>query len=312
MSLRPEDPRPWIGGEPMPSHVAFGLNIVNVRPDCVVAFAQAAEQLGFESVWSGEHVALPKVPDWARAHPMARILGDRFNERMVGFSPDSPFLDPMVLLAHLAAATSRIRLGIGIYMLVLRDPVLVARTIASLDVLSKGRLDLAVGLGWCEEEYAYTGNDWAVRGRRTDEMLRALRVLFEDPAPEFHGEFFDFGPLGFEPKPVQKPRLPIHVGGQSRAAVRRAAELGDGWYGTTDLDHFALVREALSEADRAQDDFQYSVITLEGVLPPARIAELVDAGIERIVITPWSRTRTGEVGREGLTAVEKCARACGL
>lgn len=290
----------------------FGLNIVNLRPDCVVEFARLAEELGFESVWSGEHVALPRKPDWARAHPAARILGDRFTEEMVGFVPESPLLDPMVVLAHLAAATSCIRLGIGIYILALRDPVLAGRTIASLDVLSQGRLDLAVGLGWCEEEYRYTGNDWCARGRRTDESIRALRALFEQEAPEFHGEFFDFGPIGFEPKPLQRPRFPIHVGGQSRAAVRRAAALGDGWYGTVDLSHFAMVREALEEAGRADDRFELSAITLEGAPSRARIDEFAAAGVERLVVTPWPRTRTGEVGREGLDAVERCARACGL
>ena len=98
----------------------------------------------------------------------------------------------MTVLAHIAGATSSIRLGIGIYLLALRNPVLVGRTIASLDVLSNGRLDMAVGLGWTPDEYSFTNNVWDTRGRRTNEMIRCLRTLFEDDEPEFHGEFFDF------------------------------------------------------------------------------------------------------------------------
>ena len=104
-------------------------------------------------MWSGEHVCLPMTADWWKKFPGADALGDAFTEEMVPFGPDSIFLDPMIALAHLAAATSRVRLGIGIYMLALRDPVLVGRMIASLDVLSNGRLDMAIGLGWNEDEY---------------------------------------------------------------------------------------------------------------------------------------------------------------
>lgn len=210
--------------------VKVGLNIVWVKPEDVVAFAQAAEELGFESVWSGEHISLPATPDWWKSFPLADVLGDAFTEDMVPFTPHSIFLDPMIVLAHIAAVTDRIRLGIGIYMLTLRDAVLVGRTLASLDVLSGGRLDMATGLGWTEDEYRFTANEWKVRGKRCNELIRALRVLFEQENPEFHGEFFDFDPIGFEPKPIQRP-LPIHIGGGGPPALRRAATLGDGWYG---------------------------------------------------------------------------------
>ena len=101
--------------------------------------------------------------------------------------------------------------------------------IASLDVLSNGRLDMAIGLGWNEDEYPFTNNEWKTRAAYERDH-RALRVLFADERPEFHGEFFDFAPIGFQPKPVQQPRLPIHIGGGGPPAVR-AATLGDGWYG---------------------------------------------------------------------------------
>ena len=108
----------------------------------------------------------------------------------------------MIVLAQLASATSRVRLGIGIYMLALRDPVLVGKTLATLDLLSGGRIDMAVGLGWTADEYSFTGNNWKTRGRRMNEMIRALRVLWEDEHPEFHGEFFDFGPWASNRSPA--------------------------------------------------------------------------------------------------------------
>lgn len=286
-----------------------GLNIVWPKPEHVVEFAQAAEQLGYESVWSGEHVSLPVKPDWWKLFPGADALGDDFTEEMVPFTPDSVFLDPMVVLAHVATATTRVRLGIGIYMLTLRDAVLVGRTLASLDVLSGGRLDMATGLGWTEDEYRFTGNDWKVRGKRCNELIRALRVLFEQHRPEFHGEFFDFDQIGFQPKPVQQP-FPIHIGGGGMPAMRRAATLGNGWYGMpTAIPEIERLR---AEAGRADEPFVYSTITVQGPVPLADLEAMASLGVHRVVVTPWPGTRVGEVGREGLDMVERYAREIGL
>jgi alkanesulfonate monooxygenase SsuD/methylene tetrahydromethanopterin reductase-like flavin-dependent oxidoreductase (luciferase family) len=140
----------------MTAAIKIGLNLVWVKHECLVEYAQLAEALGFESVWSGEHVAIPARPDWFEGPEQDKHLAGPGRELKMPFHPDSLFLDPMIVLAHLAAATKKVRLGIGIYMLALRDPVLVGRTIASLDVLSGGRLDMAVGLGWLPDEYAFT------------------------------------------------------------------------------------------------------------------------------------------------------------
>jgi probable F420-dependent oxidoreductase len=292
----------------MTAPLKVGLNIVWAKPQDVVAFAQAADDLGFESVWSGEHVALPARPDWWRIFPLADILGDAFTEDMVPFSPHSDFLDPMVVLAHLAAATKRVRLGVGIYMLTLRDAVLVGRTLASLDVLSGGRLDMATGLGWTEDEYRFTGNEWKTRGRRCNELIQALRVLFEEENPEFHGQFFDFGPIGFQPKPVQRP-LPVHVGGGGPPARRRAATLGDGWYGEASA--MPEIERLRAEAGRAELPFQYTTISL-GAPPLAELEDLARLGVHRVVVTPWPGRTVGEVGREGLDEVERYAKEIGL
>ena len=286
----------------------IGLNIVWAKPSDVVAFARAAEDLGYESVWSGEHVSLPTKPDWWKVFPLAEILGDEFTEDMLPFTPRSPFLDPMIVLAHVAAATTRVRLGIGIYMLTLRDAVLVGRTLASLDVLSGGRLDMATGLGWTADEYHFTGNDWSTRGKRCNELIRALRALFEQDAPEFHGDFFDFDPIGFEPKPLQKP-LPIHIGGGGQPALTRAATLGDGWYGEAHA--IPEIERLRAEAGRADLPFEYSTVSL-GPVPLGELEALAEKGVDRVVVTPWPGRRVGEVGREGLDDIERYAAEVGL
>jgi probable F420-dependent oxidoreductase len=285
----------------------IGLNIVWVKPELQVEVSQLAEQLGFESVWSGEHVGLPKYDDWWKNYPSVLAKGEAGTIDDVSFGPDSPFLDPMVILAAIAAATKKIRLGVGIYMLPLRDAILAARMVASLDVVSGGRLDLAVGLGWSEGEYRFTNNEWKLRAKKMDETIRAMRVLFEEETPEFHGEFFNFGPLGFQPKPIQKP-LPILIGGGTPPAERRAGRLGNGWHGSPDS--IPAIRQHLADAGRADEPFQFSSITL-GPVYAEDLAAMAEKGAHRAVVTPWL-TKVGETGREGFATLEKYAKDIGL
>jgi probable F420-dependent oxidoreductase len=290
--------------------IKVGLNIVPVPPSQLVAVAQAAEDLGFESLWSGEHLALPMEGYW-QGYPGAKGPED------VPFKPDSVFLDPLVTLAHLAAVTTRVRLGVGIYMLALRNAVLAAKMIATVDVLSNGRLDLAVGLGWTEHEYRYTGNDWKTRGKRMNESIDAIDVLLTREHPEFHGEFFDFPPLGFQPKGVQQPRPKIHIGGGSTSAMRRAATRGDGWYGGGGSPQTArsLVEQLgamRSEAGRGDLPFEYSSISLRSRPTPEFLDELAAAGYHRIVVTPWSGRRMREAQHDPIGPIESYAREIGL
>ena len=233
--------------------------------------------------------------------------GEQGTEKDVLFGPKSKFLDPLITLAAIAGATTKIRLGVGIYMLALRDAVLAARMIGSLDVLSNGRLDLAVGLGWSEAEYRFTGNDYKARGKKMDETIRAIRACFEMETPEFAGEFYNFGPLGFEPKPIQKP-LPILIGGNSAPAERRAGRLGNGWHGP--LASIPAIKAHLAEAGRADEPFQWSNITF-GVLSRKELEAMKTQGATRIVVTPFN-AKVGEVGEEGLSQVEQYARDIGL
>jgi probable F420-dependent oxidoreductase len=291
----------------MAAPIKVGINIVFVKPDSVVEISRAAEDLGFESVWSGEHVSLPVREDWWRSYPSVVAAGEAGHEKMVPFKPSSVFVDPMTVLAFVASATKTIRLGIGIYLLALRNPILVGRTIATLDILSGGRLDLGVGLGWTPWEYEFTENDWKTRARRLDESIRCLRALFEEDEPEFHGEFFDFPKIGFQPKPLQKP-LPIHVGGSTAAAVRRAVALGDGWYGGDAF--LPQLRQGLAEQGRDPKRFQLSTIQMGAAPTRADLEGLAEKGVERIVVVPWRSRKP--VGPEGVEILQAYAREIGL
>ncbi len=211
----------------------IGVALFRLRPERMAAVARHAEALGFESVWVPEHLVLPTRI--ASRYPYAP-------DGVPPFAPDAPHLDPLILLTHVAAATSRIRLGTNIYLLPLRHPLVTARLAMSLDVLSGGRLTLGVGVGWLAEEFQAAGIEFQTRASRTRECVRALRALWTEAEPEFHGRFFSFGPVKFEPKPVQKPHPPIVFGGETEAALRRAAALGDGWYGVGHTPESAAVQ----------------------------------------------------------------------
>src|SRR5207249_1938313 len=206
-------------------------------------------------VWVPEHLVLPTRI--TSRYPYAP-------DGIPPFSPDAPHLDPLVLLTHVAAATARIRLGTSVYLLPLRHPLVTARLALSLDVLSGGRLTLGVGVGWLAEEFQAAGIDFQTRAARTRECVRALRTLWTETEPEFHGRFFSFGPLRFEPKPVQQPHPPIVFGGETEAALRRAAALGDGWYGVGHTPESAAVqatklRALLAAAGRGAAPFELTV-----------------------------------------------------
>ena len=259
----------------------LGLFSINmgpcVAPDAVAAAARAAEDAGFDSVWAGEHVILPdpQVPP----SPMA---------------PQDPALDPLLGLCWAAAATTTIRLATGIVILPQRNPVVLAKQVASLDVLSGGRVTLGVGVGYLEPEFRAIGANFEERGAVTDEFIEAMQHLWDDEHPEFHGRFADFGGtqgVDAHPRPLQRP-LPIVVGGRSAPAFRRAVARGHGWYG------FALapedtaaclegLRRAAGEVDRpaSRGDLEITV-TPRGRMTADRVAAFRDLGVDRLVPMP--------------------------
>lgn len=254
----------------------LGLFGVNIGPCADPALQErvvrAAEESGFESVWTGEHVVLP------------------LRDNPVPVPAETPFLDSLVTLARLAGTTRRLRLGTGILVLPHHNPVLLAKALASLDVVSGGRLIAGFAGGYAEAEFRALGADFARRGVRTDEALRAMRVLWTEPEPRFTGRFWAFADIRFEPKPVQRPHPPIVIGGHAEPALRRAARAGDGWYGFGLTVEAAIplierLRALRAESARAGDPLEISLTTFESMTPDL-VERAARSGIDRLIWYP--------------------------
>lgn len=263
----------------------FGLMFANtgpyVRGEHAITLARAAEEAGFESVWTVEHVIVPAGYESEYPYdPSGRMPGGE----------DAPIPDPLVWLTWVAAATERINLATGILILPQRNPVVLAKETATLDHLSGGRLRLGIGVGWLEEEFAGLGVAFEGRGRRADEYVAAMRTLWRDPDPSFEGEFVRFSHARMWPKPAQPDGVPIIVGGHTGAAARRAGRLGDGFFpGRTDPERltqlFEEMRRSAKEAGRDPDAIE---ITGGGALDPEGIKVYADLGVSRIIVpTLW-------------------------
>jgi probable F420-dependent oxidoreductase len=264
----------------------FGINFgACAQPETAARVAQAAERAGFESVWTGEHVVLPD-PQAPPSPVPAQV----------------PMLDPAVALTHVAAHTQRLRLGTGIIILPQRNPLVLAKELASLDVLSGGRLIFGYAAGYLHQEFAALGIPFADRGARTDEYLDAILALWTQEKPRFAGRFVSFDGIDAQPRPVQQPHPPLVVGGQSPPAYRRAVSHGHGWYG------FALdverTRECLAGLEKAAAEVarppELGRLEISISPPPGldgdgarRYAEL---GVDRLVLLP------APAGEEGLLA----------
>lgn len=254
----------------------FNINMgSNATPDQLAATARAAEAAGFESLWAGEHIVLPdpQVPP----SPMG---------------PQDPALDSIVALTWAAAATSTIRIATGIVILPQRNPVVLAKEIASLDVLSDGRFMFGVGVGYLEPEFRAIGANFADRGAVTDDHLDAMARLWYDDHPEHHGPFSDFAGVDAHPRPVQRP-IPIVIGGRSQPAYRRAVGRGHGWYGfaMTPEDVSASIaglRSAADRIDRPEELGRLEIsVTPRVRLTPETAAAFAAIGVDRLV--PMSR-----------------------
>jgi probable F420-dependent oxidoreductase len=216
------------------------LGIGNGADRAVIdAVASAADDCGFATLWAGEHVVM--VDQSASRYPYS-------DDGVIAVPAEADWLDPMIALAFAAAASSRIGVATGVLLLPEHNPVVVAKQAASLDRLSGGRLTLGVGVGWSREEFDALAVPFEHRAARTAEYAAAIRTLWRDDIASFSGTFVGFDSIRVNPKPVRSRRIPIVVGGNSDAALRRAAAWGDGWYGFN-LDGVAEVRKRITKLD---------------------------------------------------------------
>ncbi len=224
-------------------HRSLALTFVGPagQPPTLERLARFADDAGLRSVWVSDHVLFPATLD-KETYPYAS--NGAFDN-----DGDRGCLDSLTTLAWLAAIAPRVRLGVGVLVLPQRNPVIVAKVLSTLDVLSGGRAELGVGAGWCAEEFAALGADFANRGAVLDEYLQVIDTLFRDRRPQFSGTHYSISDVIFEPKPVQRPGPPLHVGGNSPAAVRRAARVADVWQAVS-LD-VAGAADARARLDRA-------------------------------------------------------------
>jgi probable F420-dependent oxidoreductase len=252
----------------------------NATPELVRAVGREAEDRGFESIWVPEHV----------------VLFDQY-ESQYPYSPDGRFpggadsglLEPLTALTYLAAVTDRLRLGTGICLVPQRNPVYTAKAVTDLDSLSGGRVEFGVGIGWLREEFRAVGMPFEKRGARTDEHLAVMKALWCDEVSEFHGDHYDLDPCRMYPKPVQQPHPPIHIGGESDAALRRVARLGQGWFTFNRLpedlpEPLARLDTALAHHGRGRDDVTLTVSPYLQPTRPDAVERYAALGVDRLVV----------------------------
>ncbi len=259
--------------------IAFANSGAFSQPALMGHLATTAERCGFESLWTVEHVAIP-----VKHTPYP---GSKDGQMAGGDTVAIP--DPLIPLAYVAAITKTIKLATGILILPQRHPIYTAKEVATLDVLSGGRTILGIGSGWMKEEFESLGIDFHKRGAMTDEAIQSLRALWSEGTSTFQGKHFKFGPLHSYPKPV-KHDVPIHVGGHSPAAARRAGRYGDGFFPTVANSEklkelFALVKSEAEKAGRNPDKIEFTAMSS---MKPDHLKVLSDIGVARVVMTPPS------------------------
>jgi probable F420-dependent oxidoreductase len=228
----------------------FGSFARKEAADRIIAVAEAAEALGYSTAWTIDHLVLP-----------AKVEGG------YAFNPLDPFLEPITVLGALSLRTSRIKLGTAVLVLPYRHPIYTAKALATVDVLSGGRLIVGVGAGWMEPEFAALGIPIAERGSRTNETIDAIKALWTEDVPGYSGRHFRFSNIKSEPQPVQKPRPPILVGGMTKGALQRVVRRADGWIALgkspTDLRQpLETLREIAVKAGRKPDDLQICMLPI--------------------------------------------------
>lgn len=274
----------------------FGVSHANIGrfadPAAATELAHAVEDAGFESLWTVDHVVLPK--HHGRHYPETA-------DGSLPFPIDHPIAEPLAWIAHVGAVTTRLRLGTGILVLPQRNPLVAAKTLATVDRMSGGRLDVGIGAGWLREEFDALGADFRHRGALLDEHLAAMRALWSTDVATHDGDHVRFSEVACSPRPVQHP-LPVHVGGYSDVAARRAGRVGQGFFpgGSDDLPRLrelmARARAAATDAGRDPVDLE---ITTRWTRDPDRLWDtshldaLAAAGVDRVLVPAWVLDQLG-------------------
>jgi probable F420-dependent oxidoreductase len=255
------------------------LAAANADAEFLQAVGHAVEERGFESVWASEHVVL--FDDYDSRYPYAP------NGRFPG-GGDTGLLDPFTALTFLAAVTRHVRLGTGICLVPQRNPVYTAKQVADLDVLSGGRVDFGIGIGWLREEFEALQMPFEQRAERCREYLEVMKALWRDDVSEYQGDHYRLRPCRMYPKPVQQPHPPVHIGGESDTALRRVAEFGQGWYSfnrtPAELDDpLRRLDQLLADQDRSRADVQITVCPYLNPLAADMVEGYREHGVDRVV-----------------------------
>lgn len=256
------------------------VNVGIVHAPTITAIAQKAEAVGIESLWTFEHVMVPA--NYESAYPY-------HSSGKMGAAPETPFLDPLITLSHLAAQTKKVKLATGINILPQANPLLMAKQVATLDLLSGGRLLLGLGAGWLREEFDAMGVPFERRGARTNDYIEAMKKVWSGETVEHQSDFLSWSGFKSYPLPTQKPHPPLIIGGTSRPAMRRVARYGDGWFAPSkDADQLGeqlgLLEEEAQKVGRDLDDIEITamwVLVKEGW---DSIKRYQDMGVARLVI----------------------------
>ena len=281
----------------------FGVVFANTmgwaEPQGALEAARAAEVTGFESFWTVEHVIFPD--GYESVYPYSPT-------GKMPAAPSTPIPDPLIWLAYLASATTTLRLATGILILPQRNPLVLAKEVATLDMLSGGRVELGIGVGWLKEEFEALGVPWEQRGKRTDEYIEAMRVLWSRDHASYSGSFANFSNVSSNPKPAQ-PSVPIVIGGHSRAAAERAGRLGDGFFpgrgSVAELaEAFDIVRQTAADAGRDAATIEFSA-GHPGILrddPLGAVQEMASIGVGRIIVPAFTMMKPTPVEAMGAFA----------
>jgi probable F420-dependent oxidoreductase len=258
--------------------IGFANTVTFVSGDGAVELGTAAEDAGFDSLWTVEHIVYPE--GYESTYPYAP------DGKMPG-SGDSPIPDPLIWLAYVAAHTTTLKLATGISLLPERHPVTYAKEVATLDMMSNGRVMLGVGIGWLREEFDALDVPWEGRARRTEEYAEVMRTLWESDDASFHGEFIDFDHISSNPKPTNG-RVPIHIGGHSRAAAERAGRMGDGFFPAKGdiAELFEIARQTAADNGRDPETIEMtgSHPGIFGDDPAAAVEEAAGWGMHRMIV----------------------------